>query len=431
METQQSNAQASQGGDLAQIKQMFANYRSKSAGKGNTDNDSNELKGDKLLAKFFTPREEKEYFRLLPPKNPQVPYDTAFFHPVKINGQNGKKSWSKVYCPRHNDPKVPKKDKNGEVVLNSDGKPLMIPAPCPLCAKAAKIKSKQDFESLKGVKPENYNKKQKEIAAKNKEIWKDSTQWEAKKFYIFRGIDRGKTGDGVKFWRFKHNFKKQGVMDKLLPVLDNYIEQNQVAYYDTKKGCDLIISTSEDTIPGTNKTYTVVSNIMPKNPSALSDDGIIIKSWVNDPITWRDVFKPKTAPHMDKETFLERITVGTNPYWDQSDEDDKKWVFPDERDEELQVKANTRDESLGSNTREENIEMASDVVAGSYNNVNIENVTSEDVGEDTDDSVDATEGLMEYDDVDVNVEDDIDEDEESNDSMDIEDDDSDYDDLPF
>ena len=34
-------------------------------------------------------------------------------------------------------------------------------------------------------------------------------------------IDRDNEQDGVKFWRFKHNTKSEGVLDKIFPIFKN------------------------------------------------------------------------------------------------------------------------------------------------------------------------------------------------------------------
>jgi glutaredoxin len=65
----------------------------------------------------------------------------------------------------HNDPKVPKMV-DGKPALDGNGNQIMIPAPCPLCAKHKKLLARQD-PSLKGIKKENMSAQQLEIKAKN------------------------------------------------------------------------------------------------------------------------------------------------------------------------------------------------------------------------------------------------------------------------
>jgi hypothetical protein len=218
--------------------------------------------------------------------------------------------------------------------------------------------------------------------------------FDAKKFYIVKGIDKNSTGDGVKFWRFKHNFKKQGIYDKLMPALQNFVEQNQVDFADPFKGTDLIISVVDNQIPGSNRTFKDVSNIMARGSSPLVEDELIRNQWLSDDKTWRDVFKPASAPELTDSEFLDRVARGTDPYWDDSDSNNKKWVFPDPRDYEKQEKMNNRDNSLGSTQpTERKVEKASDVVGKSYDGVDINNVSKEDVGEYNDDAVDLSGGV--------------------------------------
>ena len=385
MENQNVIGQPSQGDSLSAVKAIFADYKSGD----NNNNKPAKLTKEEILGKYFTPRNEKEYFRILPPLPGRKHIETAFFHVVKVNIPGGKKKWRKIYCPTHNDPKVQKLDANQNPVLDSNDKPFMVPKKCPLCEKAKSILATQD-QSIRNIKLEDMTEEQKKIKKRNDEIYKEAMAWEAKKFYIIRGIDRGNTGHGVKFWRFKHNYKKQGVKDKLIPILENFVEQFQIDFADPKSGTDLIISVVDNKIPGSDRTFKDVSTIFLKGQTELTPDPIIYNQWVNDNTTWRDVFKPAKAPGLTSDEYLERITRGVDPYWDETDPNNKKWVFPDPNDIHLQEKANARDQNLGSvNNTERNVEQASDLVTQSYtNNVTIQNVTSDDVGQYNDGSDD-------------------------------------------
>jgi len=386
MENTNQNSGAPQGGNLDAAKALFADYKTQG------DDKPKKLSKQEILARYFTPRKEKEVFRILPPQAGRRHVETAFFHAVKTNSSEGKR-WRKIYCPKHNDPEVAKVDANGNVVTDADGKPFMIPAPCPICDKKDELLKKQDRSILK-VKKDDMNAQQLEIKKENDRIYKDAMGFDAKKFYIVKGIDKNSTGDGVKFWRFKHNFKKQGIYDKLMPALQNFVEQNQVDFADPFKGTDLIISVVDNQIPGSNRTFKDVSNIMARGSSPLVEDELIRNQWLSDDKTWRDVFKPASAPELTDSEFLDRVARGTDPYWDDSDSNNKKWVFPDPRDYEKQEKMNNRDNSLGSTQpTERKVEKASDVVGKSYDGVDINNVSKEDVGEYNDDAVDLSGGV--------------------------------------
>lgn len=336
---------------------------------------NNQRSREELLKKYFVPRNDSETFRILPPLgNSSKPIQEAFFHVATLNGPNGKKLHGKViYCPAHNDPFEPKKDENGQIVTDKEGKPVMIPVHCPLCEKNKEILKTQD-QSVRGKKKEDCNDAELIIWEKNREIFKVANEWTAKKFYIVRGIDKGKSGDGVKFWRFKKNFKNQGTFDKLIPVLNQFMEMYRVPYFDPENGSDLNITMSDAEFMG--RTYKSITAIIPKPPSKLSSDSLIAQQWLNDKITWRDVFKKKTAPNITPIEYLEMVASGTDPYWDDTDTNNKKWVFPGRPD--LEVKANTRDRDLGGEREENynNFQQASDIQTG----VGINNVTQKDVG---------------------------------------------------
>jgi len=365
------------GEDLSQLKSMFADYQKKQT--ASTTRKSRE----DILAKYFVPRASKETFRILPPKPGRKYIEEAFFHVVPTNIAGGKvKHNTVIYCPAHNDPKVPKLGPDGNPVTDDNGAPLLVPAPCPLCAKHKEMLSKQD-PSLKGIKKENMTDAQKAIKANNDEIYKNAIKWEAKKFYIVRGIDKGKEKDGVKFWRFKHNYKNQGTLDKLLPVLEDYMTNQQADFSSAENGTDLnIIMTDAE---WNKHVYKQISAITAKGKSPLHVDPIVAQSWLDDDVTWRDVFKPKQAPNMPPYEFLEAVANGTNPYWDDTDQNNKKWVFPGRPD--LEEKANTRTMNLDSDDNQ-NFEQASDLGAQETPRVTISNITEDKVGEFEDDASD-------------------------------------------
>lgn len=372
METQKTN--------LEDLRKQFQDY------KNQKKNQNTRKSSEEILAKYFTPRADQEYFRVLPPKPGKKHIQEAFFHVVSVTMAGGKKRMSKIYCPAHNEPFIPLKDSNGEVVTDQDGKQKLVPQPCPLCEKAKNMLKKQD-PSVRGKKRDELPDSQKPIFDKNKEIFMEANKWQAKKFYIVRGIDKGKPKDGVKFWRFKHNFKNQGVFDKLVPVLSSYIEQYQADFADPEKGSDLAITVTDGQF--NNVTYKQVSAIIPRGPSKLSEDALVARQWLDDPITWRDVFKPRKAPGITSHEYLEMLARGQDPYWDDSDPQDKRWVFPGRPD--LEEKANQRNNSLDAEDTE-NFEQASDV---SNDGVNIGNVTEKHVGEFTDKGTDVGQEVKE------------------------------------
>jgi hypothetical protein len=387
MEKQNENMSSTQGSDVTKLTNMFSNYqrRQKEALKSATN-------GKNLLPKYFVPRNNKEIFRILPPKDNKQIIEEAYFHVVPTNGKDGKvKRGTVIYCPAHNDPKVPKLDNNGNIVNDPiTGKPIMVPAPCPLCAKHKKMMSLQD-NSIKYVKKENMTPEQEEIRQKNSKIFADANVWDAKRFYIVRGIDKGVEKDGVKFWRFKHNFKNQGTLDKLLPILQEYYENLQLNPTSAEEGTDLSITMTDTILNG--RTYKTISAITYKGKSVLHSDPLIKRQWLDDPITWRDVFLPKKVSNIvTPYEYLQLVATGNSPYWDDTDANNKHWVFPGRPD--LEEKANTRTRNLDAD-EDNNFEYASDVTDNDGNKISISNVNSNNVGTYQDDALDMGKSVLE------------------------------------
>jgi len=381
MENQNEMANAPSG-ELSDLKKMFSDYQNKQKqGKRKTS--------EEILAKYFVPRKTKETFRILKPKPGKKHIEEAFFHAVPTIGKGGKvKHGTVIYCPAHNDPKVKKLDKNGNVVLDSNNAPIMIPAPCPLCDKAKKMLAQQN-PALKGRKKETLNSDELVIYEKNRQIFIEANKWEAKKFYIVRGIDKGAEKDGVKFWRFKHNFKNQGTLDKLLPILEDFMTHNQADFADSKNGTDLSITMADSEFNG--HVYKQISAITARGKSPLHADPIVMQQWLEDDITWREVFQPKKAPNITPYEFLEMVASASNPYWDDTDANNKHWVFPGRPD--LEEKANTRNRNLDADEDAE-FEQASDLMDDEYPRVTISNITPDKVGTYTDDALNVGESVL-------------------------------------
>lgn len=380
MENQNANATNPQSGDLSGLKKMFSEYQKNEAQGGKKRRSREEI-----LAKYFVPRKTKELFRILPPKPGRDYIEKAFFHVVPTLMAGGKKKYNTIlYCPAHNDPKVKKLDTQGNPVKDKDGNFVFVPAPCPLCEKAKKILAKQN-QSIRGKKRDELPESQKAIFDENKKIFMDASAWEAKKFYIVRGIDKGAEKDGIKFWRFKHNFKKQGTYDKLMPILNEYVDFNQADFTHPVHGTDLSITMADAEWNG--RTYKQISAISTRGKSPLHTDPVVVRTWLDEDITWRDVFVPRKAPGLTAYQYLQMVSEGTNPYWDDTDQNNKHWVFPGRPD--LETAANTRTRNLDAD-EDENFEQASDVdyEAEEYPRVTPSNITEDQVGTDNETAVD-------------------------------------------
>lgn len=333
--------------DADALDSLFNKYKERDEKKGKKF-----MSKEEMLAKYFNPRQDTEIFRALPKREGEELIEEGYFHQV----QAGKfaKNKATVYCPAKNNPKVQKKDGDGNLVFDQEGNPVMVNQYCPLCAKAAQIKSTQN-KSVMGKKEKELENDPASLAIfrKNKEIFTRASKFEAKLYYIIRGVDRGAEKNGVKFWRFKHNFKGQGVHDKLWkPIIQGFYKQTGKLYNDPVSGVDLMITVSDNTIPGTSQTYRDVTAINPRIPqSPLHTDPLIAKQWLDDKTVWRDVFKPKKAPGISEEQYLKLASEERNPGQEYDmrntpyyDEQEKKWIFPNHP--ELEVAANTRNQNL-------------------------------------------------------------------------------------
>lgn len=141
-------------------------------------------------------------------------------------------------------------------------------------------------------------------ATKRKDDDELAKDYKAKLFYVVKVIDRDNEQDGPKYWRFKHNYKKDGILDKIIPIIRT---KGDITDIDT--GRDLIIDLTKSKSPK-GKDYTSVSTIMYDDPTPLSQDAELAKKWINDESTWKDVYSRKPLE------YLEAISRGESPRWD-------------------------------------------------------------------------------------------------------------------
>jgi hypothetical protein len=131
-----------------------------------------------------------------------------------------------------------------------------------------------------------------------------ATQYKARKFYIVKVIDRDNEQDGVKFWRFKHNYKQEGILDKIIPI---WKAKGDVT--DADNGRDLILELTKAKTPK-GAMYTVIQTVMYDDPAPTHEDKETMDAWVNDELTWEDVYSKKPVE------YLEAIARGETPRWD-------------------------------------------------------------------------------------------------------------------
>ena len=233
--------------------------------KNATSGNSNKMSSEDRMKRYFTTvlpkgsKGEERRIRILPTKDGSSPFVEVYFHEIQVDGK-----WVKLYDPKQEGKRSPLNEVN---------------------------------EALMGTGVETDRE-----AAR---------QYRSRKFYIVKVIDRDHESDGVKFWRFKHNHKGDGVIDKVFPIF-----RNKGDVTDSQKGRDLILSLTL-TKAGTGKEYTVINSVLNDDPSPLHTDADVAKTWLEDELTWSDVYSKKG------EDYLEMVARGEVPRWDTAS---SKWV---------------------------------------------------------------------------------------------------------
>jgi hypothetical protein len=250
---------------------VLAQYeKNKNATSGNANRVSQE---DRMKKYFVTilpkgSKGEERRIRILPTPDGSSPFKEVYFHEVQVDGK-----WVKLYDPKQEGKRSP---------LNEVHEGLM----------------------MTGVESDR------ELAR----------QYRSRKFYIVKVIDRDQEQDGPKFWRFKHNAKGDGILDKIFPIF-----KNKGDVTDTQKGRDLIISLTL-TKAGTGKEYTSINSVIPEDIGPLHEDENISKTWLEDELTWSDVYSKKS------EDYLEMVAKGEIPRWDN---ETKKWTSNSSNEETI------------------------------------------------------------------------------------------------
>ena len=240
--------------------------------KNATSGNSNKMSSEDRLKRYFTTvlpkgsKGEERRIRILPTKDGSSPFVEVKFHEVQVDGK-----WVKLYDPAQEGKRSP---------LNEVCEGLM----------------------MSGVDSD------KELAR----------NYRSRKFYIVKVIDRDHESDGVKFWRFKHNHKGDGVIDKIFPIF-----RNKGDVTNPENGRDLILSLTL-TKAGTGKEYTVINSVLNDDPSVLHTYADVAKTWLDDELAWSDVYARKG------EDYVELVARGEAPRWDS---DQKRYVSSSTSDE--------------------------------------------------------------------------------------------------
>lgn len=225
----------------------------------NSGGSFNTMTQEERMKKYFAAilkdneKQGQRRLRILPTNDGSSPFKVVWFHEIQVDGK-----WVKFYDPGKND---------------NERSPLT-----------------EVYEELMSTGKES-----------DKELAK---QYKARKFYIVKVIDRDNEADGPKFWRFKHNYKSEGILDKVIPLF-----RNKGDITDPQEGRDIILELVKSKTPK-GKTYTIIQTIMHDDKSPIHEDEDVMKGWIEDPITWEDVYSKKP------EEYLEAIARGETPRWD-------------------------------------------------------------------------------------------------------------------
>jgi hypothetical protein len=126
-------------------------------------------------------------------------------------------------------------------------------------------------------------------------------------FYIFRVIERGKEEEGVKFWRFKKDLRKEGIMDKLEALF-----RRNPNWADPINGIDIEITISKIISKSNpNSYYCKVISVAKAEECPLHESEEKMVEWIEDERTYKDVYKVYPFE------YLELVAQGKLPKWDE------------------------------------------------------------------------------------------------------------------
>lgn len=259
--------------------EMMKQYESSHNGK--RDNGSQKTYDLKNYFNTILPKgvdSQTKRIRILPPSGEsKTPFTTMWAHTKKINGE-----WKTFPCLKHE--------------MDED---------CPFCqAREALLATGKD---------------------EDKELAK---QYSARQYYIIKVIDRDNEADGVKFWRIKHNYKKQGVYDKIMAAIK--LAGHDIT--DIKNGRDLNIEIIRD---GQTSIVQAISVALQQTPLSTSEDKI--NTWTSDTKTWEDVYSVRSYD------YLAIVVKGDTPVWDK---EEKRYVGKLEMEAKTNGSSDDEDDNL-------------------------------------------------------------------------------------
>jgi hypothetical protein len=225
------------------LKQYEENSTSSSSGK------SYDLKNYFTVRLADGEKSGSKRIRILPAPNGGSPFVEVYIHKLQINGV-----WKKFICLNH-----------------------MFDKDCPFC---------EAREALLATGK-----------AEDKELAKN---YGSRRAYVLKVIDREAEEEGVKFWRFNHDYRNEGIFDKIIGIF-----KNKKDITDVTTGRDLTIEMTRN-----QKNNTIINAIIPEDAEPLSADAELSALWLADARTWEDVYAVKNYE------YLEIVVKGGEPVWD-------------------------------------------------------------------------------------------------------------------
>lgn len=164
------------------------------------------------------------------------------------------------------------------------------------------------------------------LAEGTEEAKETAKKFRPRKFYVIKVIDRENEADGVKFYRFRENWQKQGTLDKMVNVMK--LMNADMSDPTAEGGRDFVIS-----IARSANGIPLVQTILPApDKTALHEDAAQASEWLADTRTWKDVYSIKDYK------YLEIIIEGGTPTFDKVNE---CWVDKDSVDTGVPTKSST------------------------------------------------------------------------------------------
>lgn len=236
--------------------------------------------------------DEKELvIRLLPFSQTELsPFKKVHVHSVKMINEKGQKVWKKFMCPIG----MEKSDK------------------CPFCETSAEAR-RLKFECDDDIRKKEYGNI--EFMNKSKDYW------------LVRCIDRNNENHGVKFWRFPDARNGKGIYDEMYALFQTK-QKRGINIFDLYNGKDLIVTVTrqKDNAGKESLVYHIqddeVTSPLKKDVNGNADEATMEK-WVNDPITWEDVYSIKDYDYMAL------VVQGEYPVWSKNL---NKWIAKSDAD---------------------------------------------------------------------------------------------------